>query len=533
MTKVSIIIPSYRQPKFLSRAIESCLEQDHTDLEVIIVEDRSQDASLGLALSYAGSDSRVRVIECGANGGLGKARNIGVAHSTGELLCFLDSDDYLLDRSISARLDALPEAMAQHGEAVVGVYGDWQHVGEDVDQPELVRDPRPNMPLVSSANYSGENVFICSAPLVRRDAVLAAGGFPEGLPMLEDFALWAKIIAAGGVFVPVGHVVATYRQRANSMLRGDGVVVMADYVDVINGWATDSGVRLADGGALAGWLGDEAPDSYGRMSWTLPSILGNFASSAEAKNAPATAETANVDTAGTANFMNEAAATGLAGPDGDWTPTHAQSASTRLVIGSLKDAIDAVAIVEELGAESVEVAAQDPRDWATSWPLALGGIALVSTSEGSPEKTIDLGDADNEFAGRDDLTSTGIEMLWGHDRPRAGSVVHVSQSLLGYPALDGWVATALQALADAGLEPSVMCDPVMREHVSGFRWQLLDVDALLQTSLVVTSAGPHLSLIEELAPTTVFAPSAVGGSHSRTRAQLDQVIRARAVGTSR
>jgi glycosyltransferase involved in cell wall biosynthesis len=60
---VSVIIPSFRQPQFLARAIESCLEQDHADLEVIVVEDNSRDASLAIAASLARRDNRVRVFD--------------------------------------------------------------------------------------------------------------------------------------------------------------------------------------------------------------------------------------------------------------------------------------------------------------------------------------------------------------------------------------------------------------------------------------------------------------------------------------
>ena len=81
MTTVSIIVPSFRQPQFLGRALESCLEQDYTDLEIIVIDDRSRDSSLGLAVAMASADSRITVLEPPANGGLGRARNIGLALS--------------------------------------------------------------------------------------------------------------------------------------------------------------------------------------------------------------------------------------------------------------------------------------------------------------------------------------------------------------------------------------------------------------------------------------------------------------------
>ena len=121
MSTVSIVIPSYRQPHFLSRAIESCLEQDHDDLEVIVVDDASLDASLGVATSFAQRDARVRVIEASENGGLGRSRNVGLAHAQGDYVCFLDADDYLLPGSLSARLAAWPEAEELHGLSLIHI----------------------------------------------------------------------------------------------------------------------------------------------------------------------------------------------------------------------------------------------------------------------------------------------------------------------------------------------------------------------------------------------------------------------------
>ena len=523
---VSIIIPSYRQPHFLSRAIESCLEQDHTDIEVIVVEDRSRDSSLGLALSYRATDERVRVVECVANGGLGKARNVGVAHATGEYLCFLDSDDYLLAGSLSARIAAIPAASAQYGDRFAGVYGDWQHVSEAVDYP-TVRAPRSNMTVVSSETYTGENVFICSAPLVERRAVLDAGGFPEGLPMLEDFALWAKIIAGGGVFVPVEHVVATYRQRANSMLRGDGAVVMADYVDVINQWATNAGISLADGGAMDAWLDDQTPYSFGRLSWTSPSTLGSFGGSAGASAIfRADEQESAADKAAIADFMTTSARVGFDSPSPIWAPVASAQPTMRVVVHSVSDSIAACGIAAEVGPSGIQIASSDPTGWSNLWPLALAGLDVVGLDAPVPGRVVDLAvDTD----GRSERIAKGVAELWPDVEERAGSVVYVPRSLVDYPALDAWVATALHALSEAGLEPKLMCAPELRESLIGFRSQLLDCQQLQKTALVVTTVGEHLELIEALAPTVTFSPSAREGTQSRTRAQLDDAIRARRV----
>ncbi len=524
--KISIIIPSYRQPQFLGRAIESCLEQDHRDLEVIVVEDRSRDASLGLAVSFT-ADDRVKVVECDMNGGLGKARNIGVAHATGEYLCFLDSDDYLLDRSLSSRVEALPAAIAEHGDGVVGVYGDWQHVGEAVDHP-TVRKARSVMPLVEASTYTGENVFICSAPLVHRDAVVDAGGFPEGLPMLEDFALWARMIAGGAIFVPVHHVVATYRQRPNSMLRGDGVVVMADHVDVINGWMSNQGVGLADGGAMSAWLADQPPLSYGRLTWNLPSVLGNFGQAAGANAVHTSTVEATTDVEkDVANFMSNPQTSGSAKLPEFWVDQTPEAPTSVVIVHSVQDAIDAVAIADQL--PTVAIAAHDPQDWSITWPLALAGRASCAIDAHPGASIIDLSGSEHRFADRKELTDRGLDLLWPKAPARSGSVVYVPKSLHGYPALDAWVSTALHALADAGHEPHIVCDPSMRSELAGFRSSLFSVEALRSATLVVAPDGPHLELVDAIAPNIVFAPSSPHQTHARTRTQLEQSIRARSV----
>ncbi len=534
MTSVSIIIPSYRQPQFLSRAIESCLEQDHTDLEVIVIDDRSRDASLGLALSWSLRDDRVRVIELDENGGLGKARNAGVAQATGEYLCFLDSDDYLLPRSISARLDAIPAATERYGDALAGVYGDWQHVAESVDHP-AVRAPRTTMPLVSAANYTGENVFICSAPLVRRQSVLDAGGFPEGLAMLEDFGLWARMIAGGAVFAPVHHVVATYRQRPNSMLRGDGVVVMADHVAIINDWVAGQDVSLADGGAMTAWLAGETPYSYGRMSWNVPSVLGNFGGAAGATSVLSERLEVAETTTGIADFMASPTSTGLENASAPLV-ADASEPEVAIVVHSLEHALEAVAVVGELEATtSVAVLAHDPLDWSILWPLALAGIVArpVDSLGATGVVMVDLAADDNEFANSSSLAAVGAQRLWPNigARRRQG-LVYVPELLSGHPGIDAWVSTALHTLAELDLDPEIIADPGVRAELGGWRSSVFAIDDLLRSSVLVCPAGDHIALVDQLVPLAVFDPFMHGPNGARTGGELATTVRAAMVGHS-
>ena len=93
--KISVIVPVYNNDQFLSRAIDSILEQGYSDFEVIVVNDGSSDNSEDVAKSYASKDSRVKLINK-ENGGVSSARNCGLREARGDYLIFIDSDDYVL-----------------------------------------------------------------------------------------------------------------------------------------------------------------------------------------------------------------------------------------------------------------------------------------------------------------------------------------------------------------------------------------------------------------------------------------------------
>lgn len=94
----SIIIPVYKVEKYLHECVDSILNQDFTDLEVILVDDGSPDSCPLICDAYAQADPRVKVIHR-ENGGLSAARNSGLDQAKGEYVLFLDSDDYYLSDS--------------------------------------------------------------------------------------------------------------------------------------------------------------------------------------------------------------------------------------------------------------------------------------------------------------------------------------------------------------------------------------------------------------------------------------------------
>ena len=90
--KISIIVPVYRCEPYISRCIESILNQTFTDFELILVNDGSPDKSGDICDEYAEKDNRISVIHQ-ENKGASAARNRGIAEAIGEYLMFCDSDD--------------------------------------------------------------------------------------------------------------------------------------------------------------------------------------------------------------------------------------------------------------------------------------------------------------------------------------------------------------------------------------------------------------------------------------------------------
>lgn len=114
--KVSIIIPVYNTAQFLSKCIDSCLEQTFQNIEIIIVIDGSRDNAFEIAKSYQDRDNRVFVINK-EHEGLPKTRRVGFEFSKGKYIFHLDADDYLEPDAINVLLKTL---VREQADIVVG-----------------------------------------------------------------------------------------------------------------------------------------------------------------------------------------------------------------------------------------------------------------------------------------------------------------------------------------------------------------------------------------------------------------------------
>lgn len=125
MPQVSVIIPVYNVERYVALSIESALNQTLGDIEIICVNDGSKDSSQAVVEAMARKDGRVRVVNK-RNGGLSSARNAGLSVATGDIVCFLDSDDLLVETAC----DVMRRVFERTGAEVV-TYGAYPYPQEN------------------------------------------------------------------------------------------------------------------------------------------------------------------------------------------------------------------------------------------------------------------------------------------------------------------------------------------------------------------------------------------------------------------
>jgi glycosyltransferase involved in cell wall biosynthesis len=179
---VSIIIPCYNYGRFLGEAIESCLKQTYSNIEIIVVDDGSNDATPQVAGRY----KDVTYVHQ-KNLGVSVARNNGFGESSGDFMVFLDADDKLLPSAIEIGVNSL----ANHPECAF-TFGKCRFVSADGSEI-----PTPPLPNEVNDQYLGLlfSPYIWNPALVlhKRHILDEVGGFNSSLLGAQDYELYLRI----------------------------------------------------------------------------------------------------------------------------------------------------------------------------------------------------------------------------------------------------------------------------------------------------------------------------------------------------
>jgi glycosyltransferase involved in cell wall biosynthesis len=185
MPLVSVIIPTHNRARLLPRALASVIAQTLRNYECIVVDDASDDGTEQLDIVSAASQ-QVRYVRLPLHSGVSKARNTGVACSTGEWLAFLDSDDEWHPAKLEKQMAWLE---SRPGYRICQTKEIWIRHGRRVNPP-ATHEKKEEYIFEQSLKRC---MVTPSSVVVDRALFLESGGFNESLPACEDYDLWLKI----------------------------------------------------------------------------------------------------------------------------------------------------------------------------------------------------------------------------------------------------------------------------------------------------------------------------------------------------
>jgi glycosyltransferase involved in cell wall biosynthesis len=221
MPRVSVLIPVYNGQSILSRAVGSALEQTFSEIEVIVVDDASQDGTFALAERLAVADPRIRVLTNRENGGPGAARALGLRHALGDWIAILDADDEWepdrLARLISVAekgcFDAVADNLALIDPGLDHCVGHAFPL--EADAVELITLER----FLANAIPGGRVNLGWMQPIVRRGFLVEHGIAWRPLRHAEDMVFAMDVLLAGARFGLLGWAGYRYTQRRGTVSR--------------------------------------------------------------------------------------------------------------------------------------------------------------------------------------------------------------------------------------------------------------------------------------------------------------------------
>ncbi|MEV0732972.1 glycosyltransferase family 2 protein [Polymorphospora sp. NPDC050346] len=212
MALLSVIVPVYRVEEYLAECLDSILGQSFGDVEVVAVDDASDDGCAEILAGHAAREPRLKVVTLSRNSGLGAARNAGLAAATGRYVWFVDSDDWLPEgtlEAVAARLaDTEPDLL------VVGyarVYPDGTRRYESLAKVTGGR-PMPDTFTLAGQPSMLNVLHIACNKIVRRD-FLAETGIGFGPGWYEDVSFSLPLMLAADRIALLDRDCYAYRQR--------------------------------------------------------------------------------------------------------------------------------------------------------------------------------------------------------------------------------------------------------------------------------------------------------------------------------
>ena len=183
--KVSVVIPTYNHARYLPYALDSVINQGYPNLEVLVIDDGSNDGTAQIVNPYR---SKIKYIYK-ENGGTPSALNLGLSLATGKYICWLSADDVLIGEKV-AKQDGLMESDSSLGFSytsfvVIDANGKKQY---DVNSTYFSDKQEMVTRLMEGCFINGSSV------MMRNSALKIVGNFDESLPQAHDYDLWFRFL---------------------------------------------------------------------------------------------------------------------------------------------------------------------------------------------------------------------------------------------------------------------------------------------------------------------------------------------------
>lgn len=204
---VSVVIPMYNRENTIRRAIESVINQTYKNIEIIVVDDNSTDASVRIVEEYVGD--RVKLILLPHNSGANAARNAGIREAKGDYIAFQDSDDEWLPDKLTIQMDC----MLNEGYKVLFCpytlisSGNFMKQFPEANVIQRVKEGGA----VSILRYG--NLASTQTLVIAREVTEKVGLFDESMPRLQDYEYMIRIAQMYDIGCVEQSLVNAYRQE--------------------------------------------------------------------------------------------------------------------------------------------------------------------------------------------------------------------------------------------------------------------------------------------------------------------------------
>lgn len=212
--QVSVVVPAYNGEQFVGECIQSVLDQEFKDFELIVIDDGSEDMTSDIVEKFVASDSRVRLLhhEGHVNQGVSKSRKLGVRSASAEWIAFLDADDRYLPKKLSRQVALMEEnknIVLSHTGVLYGeklktasANNSWSESAENLNEYRFN----------DRNDFLARNPVCLSTTMVRRDTLLDLDlAYPQ-MFQLEDWVM-CVLLSMRGNFLAISDPLTFYRKH--------------------------------------------------------------------------------------------------------------------------------------------------------------------------------------------------------------------------------------------------------------------------------------------------------------------------------